>query len=97
MATISLNYEKVMGEVSRLKIVAAELQRAQSDAKNAVSGMSSYWEGLAAGAFSAAITKWCSEMNSIAGEAGSIASLIKKVADEIREAERRALEAINNG
>jgi len=96
MATISLNYEKVMGEVNRLKTVVSELQKAQADAKNAVNNMGSYWEGQAAGAFSTATQKWCAEMKSIEAEADALARLIKKVADDIRAAEQRALDAINN-
>jgi len=93
---ISLDYEKVVMEVKRLKTVAGELQTLQTNAQNALKDMNSYWEGSAASAFLSANKNWRSEMQAIQNEINSIAGLIQKVADEIREAEARAREAIRN-
>lgn len=94
MGTISLDYEKVMVEVARLKTIANELNTLNRNAQNTLKDMSSYWEGDAAREFLAVNEKWRKEMKSIEKEAAELAKLIKKVADEIKEAEERAYAAI---
>lgn len=94
MGTISLDYEKVMVEVARLKTIANELNTLNRNAQNTLKDMSSYWEGDAAREFLAVNEKWRKEMKSIEKEAAELAKLIKKVADEIKEAEERASAAI---
>ena len=94
MATISLDYTKVIGEVNRLKTIANELSTLQINAQNALKDMNSYWEGTAANEFSTENEKWRKEMKSIEKEISDLANLIKKVADEIKEAEERAKAAI---
>ena len=94
MATISLDYTKVMGEVTRLNTIASELSTLQTNAQNALKDMNSYWEGAAAKEFAAANEKWRKEMKSVEKEITDLAKLIKKVADDIKEAEARAKAAI---
>lgn len=94
MGTISLDYEKVMAEVARLKTIANELNTLNTKAQNTLKDMNSYWEGAAAREFLAVIEKWRKEMKSIEKEAAELAKLIKKAADEIKAAEERTSAAI---
>jgi len=94
MATISMDYEKVAAEIKRLETVASELQAMQANAQNILKDISSYWEGAAANEFGSANKRWCDEIKSIGNEITLIAGLIRKVADEIKAAEERAVAAI---
>ena len=96
MGTISLDYESVRNEINRLREIASELQTLQNDAQRALGDINDYWEGAAADAFSAASEQWRGEIRTIEEEISSLAELIQRVADEIRDAEMRALEAIQN-
>jgi|GEM_PF-4149864 len=92
--TISIDYERVMEEVRRLKSVSSELRAMQTSAQNALSGMSVYWQGDAATAFSEANEKWRRELTTIDNELLSVAQAIEKIAVEVKEAEERAKAAI---
>ena len=92
--TISLDYERVMEEARRLKSVSSELQGMQMSAQNALSGMSAYWQGDAATAFTEVNANWRREMKSIETEVLAIAQAIEKIAAEVKEAEERAKAAI---
>ena len=79
-----------MTEVNRLRSIASELNTLHTNAQNALRNMSGFWEGVAASEFSTANERWRRELRSIEQEISSLANLIQRVADEIREAERRA-------
>ena len=96
MATISLNYENVCNEVSRLKRIAAELNTLLADTQNALKDMNSYWEGAAANEFLSVSERWRKDTKAVENEVSELAVLIQKVADEIQEAEMRAAEANSN-
>jgi WXG100 family type VII secretion target len=92
--TISLNHASVMREVRRLQTLAGDLNSLQTNARNALNDMNTYWEGTAANEFAAKNETWRREIQSIERELNSLADLIKKVADEIQAAEERAKAAI---
>ena len=94
MATISLDYAKVIVEINRLKTISNELHTLQTNVQNAMNDMNSYWEGAAAKEFLAVSDNWRKEVKSIEVEILDIANLIRKVADEIKLAEERATAAI---
>ena len=91
---ISINHPQVMTEVNRLRAIASEMNTLHTNAQNALRDMGSFWEGAAANEFSAANERWRAELRSIEHEIADLATLIQRVADEIREAEQRAKAAI---
>ena len=96
MSTISINHSQVMAEVKRLRTVANELSIMRTNAQNAVSNMNAFWEGTAANAFTAENERWRRELRNIEEEIANLSTLIQRVANEIREAEQRAENAIRN-
>ena len=97
MSTINLNHGQVMAEVRRLRGIANELNTLHADAQRALRDMNSYWEGAAANEFTVTNERWRRELKGIEQEIAELATLINRVADEIREAERRAAAAITGG
>ena len=91
---ISLNHASVMREVRRLRTLAGDLNKLQTNARNALNNMNTYWEGAAANAFVSKNETWRREMQSIERDINSLADLIQKVADDIKAAEERARAAI---
>ena len=96
MLNICIDYNKAYAEANRLKTTANECDNIISQSKRTLADMSSYWEGEAANEFLAANERWRKEMQSIKTELTSISNLIKKVTDDIQEADRRAAAAVNN-
>ena len=96
MSTISINHSQVMAEVNRLRSVASELNTLHANAQNAVQNMGGFWEGAAANAFSTENERWRRELRALEQEISSLAALIQRIADEIRDAERRAQAAITS-
>jgi len=93
-STISINHTQVMAEVNRLRTVASELNTLHTNAQNAFRNMGGFWEGAAANEFSAVNERWRAELRTIEREITDLAALIQRIADELREAERRAKAAI---
>jgi len=83
-----------MAEVNRLRAVASELNTLHTNAQNALRNMGSFWEGAAANEFSVVNERWRVELRAIEREITDLAALIQRIADELREAERRAKAAI---
>ena len=86
---ISIDHPQVMTEVNRLRAVAAELNTLHTEAQNALRNMGGFWEGAAANEFSMANERWRIELRAIENEITELAALIQRIADEIRDAERR--------
>lgn len=97
MSGISLNYEQVCNKAQKLQKAATELQRINTSSSNATSDLSSYWEGASANAFTESCARWQGEMASICTELEDIARSIKRVANEIRDADKRAAEIASQG
>lgn len=96
MSFISINYSKAYAEANRLRTAANECDSIISQSQRTVADLHTYWEGASANEFLAANERWCKEMQSIKLELMSISNSIKKVTDEIREADLRAAEAAKN-
>ena len=94
MGTISINYDSVCREVKRLREISSELLTLQNNAVKTLNDINTYWEGAAVNAFMNANEDWRKEVKSLEKETASLAELIQKVADEIREAELRAEAAV---
>ena len=91
---ISINHPQVMAEVNRLRTIASELNTLHTNAQNALRNIGGFWQGAAANEFSVANERWRAELRAIEREITDLASLIQRIADELREAERRAKAAI---
>ena len=96
MSTISINHSQVMTEVNRLRSVASELNTLHTNAQNALRNISGFWEGATANRFTTENERWRRELRAIEQEITSLAALIQRIADEIRDAERRAQAAITS-
>lgn len=96
MSSININYSKAYAEANRLGTAANECDNIINQSQRAVADLYTYWEGAAANEFLIANEKWRKEMQSIKVELISISNSIKKVTDEIREADLRAAEAAKN-
>ena len=96
MSTISINYDRAYREANRLKTTASECDTIISQSRQALADLNLYWEGAAATEFLAVNEKWRKEMESIKTELTTISNLIKKVTDDIREADRRAAAAVRS-
>lgn len=93
-ATISINHAQVMTEVNNLRRVADELNRLNTSAQTALRNRNTFWEGAAADRFTTENERWRRESREIEQEINELATLIQRIADEIRDAERRAQAAI---
>jgi len=91
---ISVDHAQVMIEVNRLRSVASELNTLHTNAQAALRNMNGFWEGAAANEFAVANERWRAEIRAIENEITELATLIQRIADEIRDAERRTKAAI---
>lgn len=96
MGLIRINYSQAIRESNRLKTVANDCQNANAMVDRLIQKIPTYWQGDAANAFIDKLNEWKRENNSIKTEANNLGTTIKRVADEIREAERRAIAAMKN-
>ena len=96
MSAISINYIKAYAEANRLKTAANECDNIVRQAQRALADLNTYWEGAAADEFIAKNAQWRKEMQSIKTEVAAISSLVKKVTDDIRDADLRAALAMKN-
>ena len=96
MGLIRINYSQAIRESNRLKTVANDCQNANVMVDRLIQKIPTYWQGDAANAFIDKLNEWKRENNAIKTEANNLGITIKRVADEIREAERRAIAAMKN-
>lgn len=94
MATIKLNYNGAIRESNRLKTVAAQCQDNNVLIDRLIRNAETYWQGESARAFIDELNQWKRENKSISTEANNLSRTVRKVANEIRAAERRAAEAM---
>lgn len=94
MSTISIDYDKAYAEANRLQSIAGDCENTVNQSKRLTAEIPGYWQGASASEFAARNDGWNREMQAIKNELLSISRQITKVADEIREADRRAAEAI---
>lgn len=94
MGLIRIDYNEAIREANRLKTIANDCQNANVLVDRLINAIPSYWQGDAANAFKDKLQDWKRENNSIKTEANNLSSTIRRVANEIREAERRAIAAM---
>ena len=91
MGMIRIDYSEAIGEANRLISVANDCHSNNSKIDSLIKLIPTYWQGESANAFIDELQQWKKENDSIRTEANELAYTIKKVADEIRAAERRAI------
>lgn len=95
MATIRVNYAQARACAKKLSNASDECGQMIKRINTVVNGIPASWSGEAATAFSAELQNWRKENKAIEKELDQLAALIRKVADEFEEAERR-IEAASN-
>ena len=95
MDTIQMDYNQAIREAKRLESVAEDCKNCSTLVDKLIRLVPTYWQGEAATAFIDELNEWKRENNSIRTEAKTLGSNIRDVAERIREAEIRAMEAIN--
>ena len=96
MGLIKIDYYQALREANRLRSVANQCQTNNGLIDRLIRLVPTYWQGEAAQAFIDELNQLKNENNNIRSEASNLASTVKRVADEIREAELRAMAAIKN-
>lgn len=94
MATIKLNYNGAIRESNRLKTVATQCQDSNALIDRLIRNVETYWQGESARAFIDELNQWKRENNSISTEANNLSQTVRRVANDIRAAERRAAAAM---
>lgn len=94
---IRIDYAKAIREANRLQTTANECQTMCSLIDTLLRDMPAYWEGDSEKQFEAELAQWKRETLSIKTELSSLSKTVKKVANDIKEAEERAIAAIKNG
>ena len=95
MGIIRINYTQAIRESTRLKEINNDCRNINSLIDRLISQVPNYWEGEAARAFIDELNELKRETSSIGQEAYDVGVTVKRVADQIREAERRAIAAMN--
>lgn len=95
LATIRVNYAQARACAQKLANAADDCGRMRRSMSTAANGIPSSWTGEAATAFTAELQKWQKESQAIERELDQLAALIRRVADEFEEAERRLQAAAN--
>lgn len=94
MSMIRVDYSNARAQAKKLDSAAAECETAIQRLRAVSNKVPPCWEGGAASAFLAATQKRIQEIQKIRDRAKEMAVLIRRVADEFEEAERRMKEAL---
>ena len=92
---IRIDYDEAIREANRLRQIASKCQESERLINGLLQEMPSYWQGEAAQKFAEKLEQWKQENSLIYSETEQLSKVIQRVANEIRIAEQRAIEAIN--
>lgn len=94
-ATIQFNYSRAISQARKLEQLADELKNlANSNLESTISNLSSNWSGESAAAFMAKAQKAKEDMLNNATQLYNTASVVRKSAKNIRDAELQALKVV---
>lgn len=94
-ATIQFNYNRAISQARKLEQLADELKSlANSNLESTISNLSSNWNGESATAFIAKAQKAKDDMLNNATQLYNTASVVRKSAKNIRDAELQALKVV---
>lgn len=88
MATIGLDYDKVLKQVDRLSSTTQATVELTENHYQLLEDLSGSWEGVSASQFAAALKEWNFELFKIRNTMSNIKSDIKKIADAIQAADK---------
>lgn len=94
MGLIRIDYDEAIREANRLDNMANDCRTINTMVRRLSTLLLDNWQGDAARAYVDKLEEFIRENNSIAGETENLSNTVRRVAREIREAERRALAAI---
>ncbi len=95
MGIIRIDYQEAIREANRLKTIASECNSNIQYVKRLINIIPNYWQGDAAKAFIDELQEWIRETTRIKNDTTNLSTNIRNVAYQIREAERRAIAAMN--
>lgn len=94
MSMIRVDYSNARAQAKKLDSAVAECETTIQRLNTVLTKVPACWEGDSASVFLVATQKRIQEVNKIRDRAEQIAALIRRVADEFEEAERRMKEAL---
>lgn len=94
MSMIRVDYSNARAQAKKLDSAVAECETVIRNLNTVVSKLPSCWEGGAANAFLSVTQKRVREIKEIRDRAEKMAALIRRVADEFEEAERKMKEEL---
>ncbi len=96
MGLIRINYTQAIRESNRLREINNDCTSINTLIDRLINQVPTYWQGDAAQAFIEELQQLRRENSSIGREAYEIGTTVRRVAEQIREAERRAIAAMKN-
>lgn len=96
MGLIRINYTQAIRESNRLREINNDCTSINTLIDRLISQVPTYWQGDAAQAFIEELQQLRRENSAIGREAYEIGTTVRRVAEQIREAERRAIAAMKN-
>lgn len=94
MSTIRVDYVNARTQAKKLQSAASECEDVVRNLRSLMDRTSTYWEGVAADTFRLALQKRIQEVQKIRDQSEQMAVLIRRVADEFEETERRMKEML---
>ena len=89
MSTIRVDYDNARAQAKQLKRAAAKCDEIVRQLQLSSKGIPDYWEGASSVAFQAVMNERVAGIRKIGKRAEALAEQIRRVADELEEAERR--------
>ena len=96
MGLIRINYTQAIRESNRLREINNDCTSINTLIDRLINQVPTYWQGDAAQAFIEELQQLRRENSAIGREANEIGTTVRRVAEQIREAERRAIAAMKN-
>lgn len=89
MGSIRVDYANARAQAKKLQAVASDCDDVVRQLNNAINSVPNCWDGESADAFVLSVQARIKEVRKIGSNAASVAAQIRRVADELEEAERR--------
>lgn len=97
MGTIRVDYDNARAEANKLLSAADDCERVVRQLRAASRSIPAEWEGAAADAFLIAVERRIAELTKLGSDIRGSAKQIRRIADDLEEAERRIRSQIDAG
>ncbi len=97
MGTIRVDYDNARAEANKLLSAADDCERVVRQLRAASRSVPAEWEGAAADAFLIAVERRIAELTKLGSDIRGSAKQIRRIADDLEEAERRIRSQIDAG